>query len=771
MSTKSSQLKLTLLDGVTGPARRVGGALAALNRQTSQTMAPFRGIGGQLLAFGGAYLGVTKGISSTVGAAIEFESAFADVKKVVNASDEQFQNMSRTIKSMSRELPMTSVEIAQLFAAAGESDIPVEELKSFAEMASRVGIAFDMSAGEAGESLAKLKSQLGLSVGETGDMADAINHLSNNMASKAKDITAYMLRVGKLAEMGGLAKEQVAAIGSAMISAGAEAETAGTAMQNVVKAMTRGASAKKSQRDAAKALGLDLPALAKQMQKDAPGAIKKVLGAIAKAPKDRHISLISDFFGDEAKAFAPLIGNIGLLDKALDAVANKTNYSGSAFREYVERANTTANALQILRNKVSFFFEDIGAAWLPEIKVAVAEIGGLLDTLGSRASVFDDIKYALKGFTQGLGYDGGIKEVIRDLGDLLFGKEDPSGAADRLGGVFAKFEQYGQSVRQFKKDLDENPIVKFFKDLSPLYVDVLKWSVGFLVVSAAIRKLASALWFLSGASTIVGALKALGGVATALGIGGGGLDKVIGAAGTSAGSIYGKAFGLAAKAAIVAGIALAVGEVLQTFDPKGNLGGITSPVDNWLRDKMGLPPRDSGITPGEIWDGFGNILPDFNPAPSADTDDGGRAVSMDAYLDDFAPKQEQYEGGRHRAGAGVGPQPGEGVVRYARSGLPATIGIGRTLPGIGLLERNLSTLPSEWQQDRPVTLDAGTIGQLLQPTRGVQEVRVTNKEPPQIHLSVTQNITGVSSPQEAADQAASRLGQAVKSAVESADTD
>src|SRR5690606_31049734 len=142
--------------------------------------------------------------------------------------------------------------------------------------------------------------------------------------------------------------------------------------------------------------------------------------------------------------------------------------------------------------------------------------------------------------------------------------------------------------------------------------------------------------------------------ATALGIGGGGLDKVIGAAGTSAGSIYGKAFGLAAKAAIVAGIALAVGEALQTFDPKGNLGGITSPVDDWLRDKMGLPKRDSGIAPGELFDGFGNILPDFKPTAGADTDDGGRAVSMDAWLDDFAPKQEQFEGGRHRAGAGVG---------------------------------------------------------------------------------------------------------------------
>ncbi len=714
MAVLKSSLILSLIDNVSGRAGRINKALSGIERQSSA----FLGMAGRLAAFGGAYLGVTKGISSTVGAAIEFESAFADVKKVVNASDEQFQNMSRTIKSMSRELPLTSVEIAQLFAAAGESGVATNELKSFAEMAARVGIAFDMSAGEAGESLAKLKTQLGLTVAETGDLADAINHLSNNMASKAKDITAYMLRVGKFAEMGGFAKEQVAAIGSAMISAGAEAETAGTAMMNVVRKMTAGEFAKKDQQEAAKALGLDLPTLAKQMKKDAPGALKTVLKAIAKAPAEKQIALLSKFFGDEARAFAPLVGNIGLLDDALFAIGDRSNYAGSAFKEFVARSNTTANALQILRNKVSFFFEDIGAAWLPEIKVAVAEIGGLLDTLGSRVTVFDDIKYALKGFTQGLGYDGGIKEVIRDLGDLLFGKEDPSGAADRLGGIFKKFEGYGQSVRQFKKDLDENPIVKFFKDLSPYYLEALKWSIGFMLVAGAIRTLASALWFLSGASTIVGALKALGGVASALGIGGGGLDKAIAAAGTSAGSIYGKAFGLAAKVAIVAGIALAVAEALQIFDPKGNLGGLTSPIDDWLRDKMGLPAKDSGITPGEIWDGLGNLLPA--------TDDN--------------PDKNQISPVAADLGFGESPIFGDG------GGSPRTT------------SDMLSGLSS------PVIIDSSSIAAMTQPS-GVQQVAVTNPQPVSVNVSNTFNITGVSSPEGAADAAASRLGQAIKSAV------
>ncbi len=516
MAVLKSQLRLSLLDDVTARARKISGVLAGLQRQQMAFASPLRGLGGQLLAFGGAYLGVTQGIDATAGAAMRFESAFADVKKVVSASDEQFDNMRRTIKQMSTEIPLTATDIASIFAAAGEAGVATNDLKSFAEMAARVGIAFDMSAGEAGESLAKLKTQLGLTVGETGDMADAINHLSNNMASKASDITNYMLRVGSLAEMGGFAKEEIAAIGSAMIAAGAESETAGTAMQNVVKAMTRGSFAKKGQVEAAKALGLDLPTIAKQMQKDAPKALKKVLGAIAKAPKSQQIAILSQFFGDEAKAFAPLIGNIGLLDQALDSVNDKAKYGGSAFKEFVARSNTTANALQLLRNRFANVFEGIGESMLPSIKSAALGIGDILDTLGERATPFDKLSRAIQGFSQGLGFTGGIREAIDAMGDLLLGPADGSGAADKLGRIFAKFKEWGADVREFNAALQDSAIGRFLGEVGGYGFKLMLASVAFGILAGSVRKLASALLFLSGASTAIGIIKTLGKVGSIL---------------------------------------------------------------------------------------------------------------------------------------------------------------------------------------------------------------------------------------------------------------
>ncbi|GLR49731.1 phage tail tape measure protein [Shinella yambaruensis] len=762
MAQLNSVLKLTLLDQVTGPVRRVSGAISALNRQQTAMMAPLRGFGAQMLAFGAGYIGVSKGISSTVGAAMDFESAFADVKKVVNASDAQFEVMSRSIRKMSTELPLASTEIAQLFAAAGESGIATNELQSFAEMAARVGIAFDMSAGEAGESLAKLKAQLGLTVAETGEMADAINHLSNNMASKAKDITAYMLRVGKFAEMSGFAKEQVAAIGSAMISAGAEAETAGTATMNVVRKMTAGEFAKKDQQEAARALGLDLPTLAKQMKKDAPRALKTVLKAIAKAPAEKQIALLSKFFGDEARAFAPLVGNIGLLDKAFDLVADRSNYAGSAFREFTARADTTANALQILRNKIGYVFEDIGLSWLPALKEGIADFGHVMDTLDSRFTIFDEFKSRIGGFLSGLGLGDG-KDVIKDIRDFIFGAEDASAAADKYGRLFGQFQEYGKSLREFAKDIADNPVGRFLGDLAGKGFKLALAAGSISLVAGAITALATGLAKITGITTAIGILRTvskIGGILSDVKVPtlpGDSKNKPAPEKPSSGGTGW-KGF-----------LAL-----FQMFDAYANMPSTKEGIEElYKKNRDGSSGfnkwLDSKITTPSEW--FRNRFVNDNsshPYLNKDYDDGGRESSLDAYLGKDGTKDVPSTPAgwpsifdkRWWFGAAADPNFNSrqhfGVETKAggeSGGSPRTTG--EMLAGL----------------DKPVTLDGPTISQLLQPSRGVQDVRVTNKQAPELRQTNNFYITEVSNAKDVAAAVMSDIGQASKAAVEAADTD
>ncbi|WP_421424151.1 phage tail tape measure protein [Agrobacterium rosae] len=713
MSVVQSTLRISLLEDVVAKSAPIFRTLDRLQNQQMKAFAPMRGLIGQAVALGAGYLGATEGISATAGAAIEFETAFADVKKVVEASDEQFENMRRSIRRMSGEIPLAATDIAALFAAAGESGIATQDLQSFAEMAARVGVAFDMTAADAGESLAKLKTQLGLTVAETGDMTDAINHLSNNMASKAKDVTEFMLRVGAIGEMSGFAKEDVAAMGSAMISAGSDASTAGTAMKNVIRALARGDFAKKSQKDAAKALGLHLPSIAKDMQKDAKGTMRKVLTAIAKAPKHQQTSLLSEFFGDEASAFMPLVGNIKLLDDALASVSDRTKYSGSAFNEYVQRAATTGNVLELLGNKISNVFSEMGDDMLPAIREGAAGIGYVIDTLGNRVTVLDRIEASVKGFMQGLGYDGGVRELTEDLGDLLFGPIDAN-AADRIGSIFIQAKEWGASIRELSDAVENNPIAKFLGEMSGFGFKLFAYGAGIAFLAGTVRKLAGAMMLLSGASTAVSVIKALGALSDFPGLGGDG----------------GKG------------------------NPKSSKGGTNVPevlpwlagAAQWLKGfgsqaALGLSVQSLGDTPGDTFE-------------------------------EQVANQKKYREGLLRFLGMDDPL----TKADPQAGLPSRVAAQTAMDGAKQARANgfggtTDTLPGKTADDIVTArIDAGSISEMIRPS-GTQDVRVTNAQPINVNVHAPISITGVSDPAAAGSAAAAQLGQEVQRATETSFSD
>ena len=99
--------------------------------------------------------------------AIDFESAMADVKKVVDFdTPQQFKQMENDIISMSTRLPMAAKDIAAIYAAGGQSGIAKNELTQFAETAVKMGVAFDITAEESGQAMAEMRTAFKMFSGE-----------------------------------------------------------------------------------------------------------------------------------------------------------------------------------------------------------------------------------------------------------------------------------------------------------------------------------------------------------------------------------------------------------------------------------------------------------------------------------------------------------------------------------------------------------------------------------------------------------------------------
>ena len=336
--------------------------------------------------------------------AIQFESVMADVKKVVDFdTPEQFKAMSGDILKLSTELPMAAEGIAQIVAAGGQSGIAREDLLSFAESATKMGIAFDITADQAGDMMAKWRTAFKMNQEEVVALADKVNYLGNTTAASAPLISEVVTRIGPLGEVGGVASGEIAALGASIVGTGTSSEIAATGIKNLILGMSAGAGATKSQAAAFASLGMTAEDVASRMQVDAKGAIIDVMKAIQALDADKQAATLQDLFGKESiGAIAPLLGNLENLQENFDKVADATKYAGSMEQEYAARSQTTENQIQLAKNTLDAVAVTIGSALLPAVGQVFASIAPVLTSIAEWASRNEELVVIIAGVAAGI---------------------------------------------------------------------------------------------------------------------------------------------------------------------------------------------------------------------------------------------------------------------------------------------------------------------------------------------------------------------------------
>ena len=350
----------------------------ALNAKRSE-------IQGQILGAAG----VAFSLAQPIRQAIEFESAMSDVRKTVDFdTPEQFAQMQQDILKMGRTLPLAHEGLAALVAAGGQAGLAREELAKFAEDAAKMATAFDgLSADDAGKMMANWRTAFKMSQDEVRALSDQINYLSNVTASDTTTISDIVTRVGALGDVAGVSSASIAAIGTTMASVGVGSDVAATGIKNFMLSLVAGEAATKSQREAFEKLGLDSKKVSKDMQKDSEKTILRVLQGVSKLSKAEQATTLQQLFGKESiGAIAPLLTNLDNLKNNLDAVSDSTKYAGSMQKEFEARNATTANTLQLTKNRVAELGINIGSILLPGLNKALEVINPLLGKVADFAN-------------------------------------------------------------------------------------------------------------------------------------------------------------------------------------------------------------------------------------------------------------------------------------------------------------------------------------------------------------------------------------------------
>lgn len=415
------------LDGFARKTQDLHNRMDKFGRKHKQTIQGLQTAGAAAAVGLGA---MAVGIKGAVNAAVEFEQSMAGVKKVIDfETPDQFRQMQQDIIALSQSLPMAATDIAAIMEAAGQSGIARDELTRFAESAVKMGVAFDITADQAGKAMAEMRASFGMTQAEVETLADQINYLGNNSTNSAPHIMEVVQRIGSLAEMANISSSTIAALSASMV--GIAPEVAATSLKNFSLQLVKGESLSKSAKAAFTQMGLDYNQVAKDMQTDSEATIRKVLEAVQKVPEHMRAAVLNDAFGSESiAAISQLVTNIDAVDKNLKAMGDSATYAGSMLEEFESMAGTSAAQMQLFDNNVQAMKIAFGSAFLPVLNQMMESLTPILQKITEWARQNPELVQTITAII------GAVLGVVAVLGGLALAFTAVTGGVAAVIAIF-----------------------------------------------------------------------------------------------------------------------------------------------------------------------------------------------------------------------------------------------------------------------------------------------------------------------------------------------
>lgn len=337
-------------------------------------------------------VGSAAGITAVVREAVQFEEAMSDVAKVVDGSDEQIAGLSKGIRELSQELPISADGLAQMAAAGGQLGIPIEQLEKFITISAKMATAFGLDAEQAGQAMAKLMNVFGLSLDQVEQLGDSINVLGNTTAAREGDIVEFLVRVGGSAKQFGLAADQASALGTALISLGTAPQVAANGVNALLSKLQTANVQGEAFQEGLAAIGVSAEKLAADIKANPQEALQTFLKTLEKLDGQSRAEVLTKLFGLEYQDdISRLVGSLGLYEKALAEIGNKATVAGAMNREFEKRMQTTAAQLDLLKNAVEAAAINLGTVFLPVVNKLISPLTGAAEALGDFTSEFPQI--------------------------------------------------------------------------------------------------------------------------------------------------------------------------------------------------------------------------------------------------------------------------------------------------------------------------------------------------------------------------------------------
>jgi len=402
-------------------------------------------------------------------AATDFESAFAGVRKTVDATEKELADLEKGIREMSKVLPSSASEIAAVAEAAGQLGIQTENILSFSKAMLDLGNSTNLTADEAASALAQFANITQMSQKDFDRLGSVIVDLGNNFATTEKDIVNMAMRLAGAGKQVGLTEPQIMAIATALSSVGVEAEMGGSALSKVMVAMQlavetgeninpilqkTGKSLRELQMFANQS-PKDFKALANQLgytntelknmlnaaidlenfskvsgktakefkkafKEDAAAALTDFIKGLSNAEQKGNsaIAVLDEMGITEVRMRDALLRSAGagdLLSGAIERATKAWKENNALTKEAEQRYGTTESKMKIAKNEIDDAAITIGNHLLPVVADLTKDLAKAAQAFGNMDPAAQKATIAMLGVVAGLG------PVIKTVGNMATG--------------------------------------------------------------------------------------------------------------------------------------------------------------------------------------------------------------------------------------------------------------------------------------------------------------------------------------------------------------
>lgn len=389
------------------------------------------GIGSVVAVLRKSFQALSRAITGSFQAAVDFEAQLAQLQAVTGISNEELSKLEKSVLNVAGSTKFTSEEIVQLQTELGKLGFSVDEIEAATLAVARTAQALGEQVGPVAQRIGQILNQFNLSASETARVADSLVSVINSSALSFEGFSTALQYIGPLGAEVGTTFEETSVAMALLADNGFTASRVGTGLRGILTELST--------------TGKDLFTVVEELA-DKEITLAEAVDLVGKRNAAQLITLV------EAAKQQDQVG------QSLDDLSNKYFNQGSAAIAAAQQIDTFQGNLDLLKsavNRVQISFGNfLKTSKLLRLALKVIDEEGYNAALAAEAIAATDPTKFSQDLTEAADVVGKMRQEMDSISDIRIVTEF---AAKKIveETIINPEQERLRLLREQKKELDE----------------------------------------------------------------------------------------------------------------------------------------------------------------------------------------------------------------------------------------------------------------------------------------------------------------------------